>query len=156
MAVLGGWLFGWWGLPLSSISSSIGASLSFLFSRYCLRDSSLFRYFPRLQRFNEDHSRTGWLVLLSCRLNPLIPYFLENLYFGRTQMPLWQFWLVTLLGLLPLTILYIMTGAQLAKVDSVQGLISWQVVTVFVAVSLIPIGLYGFIENRLKRQANTP
>ncbi|HQR07533.1 MAG TPA: VTT domain-containing protein [Gemmatales bacterium] len=148
LAVLGGWLFGWWGLPLSSFSSSVGASLAFLSSRYLLRDSTLFRFFPKLQRFNEDRSQTGWLVLLSCRLNPLIPYFLENLYFGRTQMPLWQFWLVTLIGMLPLTTLYIMTGAELAKLETYQGLISWEVVAWLVAASLGPLVLYLFVTKR--------
>lgn len=149
LAVLGGWLFGWWGLPLSSISSSTGASLAFLSSRYLLRDSTLFRFFPKLQRFNEDRSQTGWLVLLSCRLNPLIPYFLENLYFGRTQMPLWQFWLVTLIGMLPLTTLYIMTGAELARFETYEGLISWDVVAWFVAASLGPLVLYLSIKKRI-------
>ncbi|MFT3881934.1 MAG: VTT domain-containing protein [Gemmatales bacterium] len=149
LAVLGGWLFGWWGLPLSSFSSSVGASLAFLFSRHLLRDATLFRFFPKLQRFNEDRTQTGWLVLLSCRLNPLIPYFLENLYFGRTQMPLWQFWLVTWLGLLPLTTVYVMTGAELAKVETYQGLISWEVVAWFVAASLGPLVVYLFVKNRM-------
>ncbi len=150
LAVLGGWLFGWWGLPLSSFSSSVGASLAFLSSRYLLRDSTLFRFFPKLQRFNDDRSHTGWLVLLSCRLNPLIPYFLENLYFGRTQMPLWQFWLVTWLGLLPLTTLYIMTGAELARLETYQGLISWEVVAWFVAASLGPLGMYFFVKKNME------
>lgn len=147
LAVLGGWLFGWWGLPLSSFSSSAGASLAFLSSRYWMRDSTLFRYFPKLQNFNEDRSHAGWVVLLSCRLNPLIPYFIENLYFGRTRMPLWQFWLVTLVGMLPLTTLYVMTGAELAKVETYHGLISWQVVAGFVTASLVPLVLYRLIES---------
>jgi len=149
LAVLGGWLFGWWGLPLSSISSSTGASLAFLSSRYWLHDSILFRFFPKLQQFNEDRTQTGWLVLFSCRLNPLIPYFMENLYFGRTQMPLWQFWLVTFLGMIPLTTLYIMTGAELARVETYQGLITWQVVAGFVACSLVPLVLYLLLKRRL-------
>ncbi len=152
LAVLGGWLFGWWGLPLSSISSSTGASLAFLSSRYWMKDSTLFRYFPRLQNFNEDRSNTGWIVLFSLRLNPLIPYFLENLYFGRTRMPLWQFWFVTFIGMLPLTTLYIMTGAQLARIESYEGLISWQVAAGFVAVSLVPLVLYFFIKKQLNMQ----
>lgn len=144
LAVLGGWLFSWCGLPLSSISSSTGASLAFLSSRYLLRDSILFRYFPMLQRFNENRSHSGWLVLLSCRLNPLIPYFLENLYFGRTRMPLWQFWLVTLVGMLPLTTVYVMAGIELAWIETYQGLISWQVVALFVAASLGPLAVYCY------------
>lgn len=152
LAVLGGWLFGWWGLPLSSFSSSTGASLAFLSSRYLLRDSTLFRYFPKLQQFNQNRSHAGWVVLFSCRLNPLIPYFLENLYFGRTQMPLWQFWVVTCVGMLPLTTLYIMTGAELARVDTYQGLISWQVVAGFVTVSLVPVVIYYWITRRLIRK----
>jgi len=139
LAVLGGWLFGWYALPLSSFSSSTGASLAFLTSRYWLSDSTLFHYFPALQKFNQDRSHATWVVLLSCRLNPLIPYFLENLFFGRTQIPLWQFWLVTILGMLHLTTLYVMTGTELAKVETYQGLISWKIIACFVAISLVPI-----------------
>lgn len=146
LAVLGGWLFGWWALPLSSFSSSTGASLAFLSSRYWMRDSTLFRYLPQLQRFNEDRSHAGWIVLLVCRLNPLIPYFIENLYFGRTRMPVWQFWLVTLLGMLPLTTLYVMTGTQLAEFETYHGIISWQVVAGFVAASLVPLILWRLLR----------
>jgi uncharacterized membrane protein YdjX (TVP38/TMEM64 family) len=78
---------------------------------------------------------------------------MENLYFGRTQMPLWQFWLVTLLGMLPLTTLYIMTGTQLARIESYEGLISWQVVVGFVAASLVPICLYFFMKKWIKQPA---
>lgn len=157
LAVLGGWLFGWWGLPLSSFSSSTGASLAFLSSRYWMRDSTLFRYFPVLQKFNEDSSHAGWVMLFSCRLNPLIPYFIENLYFGRTRMPLWQFWLVTLLGMLPLTTIYVMTGAQLAQLETYHGLISWKVVAGFVTASLVPLLLYGMmrkISRNVPHQSN--
>ena len=156
LAVLGGWLFGWWGLPLSSFSSSTGASLAFLSSRYLLRDSVLFGYFPKLQRFNEDRSQTGWLVLLSCRLNPLIPYFLENLYFGRTKMPLWQFWVVTFLGMLPLTTLYVMTGREMAKVEAYEGLIPWQEVATLVAASLGPLLIYLFMKKRAEQLPIAP
>jgi len=155
LAVLGGWLFGWWGLPLSSFSSSAGASLAFLSSRYLLRDSILFRYFPALQRFNEDRSQTGWLVLLSCRLNPLIPFFLENLYFGRTRMPLLQFWLVTLVGMLPLTTLYVMTGKELARVETCEGLVSWQEVVALVAASLGPLVVYLFKKSSVEQPPST-
>ncbi len=155
LAVLGGWLFGWWGLPLSSFSSSAGASLAFLSSRYLLRDSILFRYFPALQRFIEDRSHTGWLVLLSCRLNPLIPFFLENLYFGRTRMPLVHFWLVTLVGMLPLTTLYVMTGMQLARVETYEGLVSWQEVVALVAASLGPLVVYLFTKSRVEQPSST-
>lgn len=149
MAVFGGWLFGWYAIPLSSFSSSTGACLAFLSSRYFLSDSTLFRFFPALQRFNQDRSHAPWLVLLSCRLNPLIPYVLENLYFGRTQIPLWQFWIVTIVGMLHVTTLYVMTGAQLAKVDSFQGLISWQIIACFVAISLVPIVALWFFPKKV-------
>lgn len=142
LAVLGGWLFGWWALPLASFSSSTGASLAFLSSRYWMKDATLFRFFPQLQRFNESTSHANWVVLLSLRMNPLIPYFIENLYFGRTRMPLWQFWLVTMVGMWPLTTLYVMTGATLAQVETAQGLISWPVVWCLVAMSLVPLVIY--------------
>jgi uncharacterized membrane protein YdjX (TVP38/TMEM64 family) len=136
LAVLGGWLFGLSAIPLSSLSSSTGGSIAFLFSRYWMTDAALFRYFPKLQHFNNNPS---WLVLLSMRMNPLIPYFLENLYFGRTRMPLWQFWLVTLIGMLPLTILYVITGTELAKVETYHDLVSWRIVASLVAMSLVPL-----------------
>lgn len=148
MAVLGGWLFGWWALPLSSFSSSTGASLAFLSSRYWMKDSTLFRYFPQLQRFNESRTHVTWVVLLSLRLNPLVPFFMENLYFGRTLIPLWQFWLITCLGMLPLTMLYVMTGAELARVENYRDLVSWRVVACLVAISLLPLITYSVVNWR--------
>lgn len=153
LAVLGGWLFGLWAIPLSSFSSSTGGSLSFLASRYWMTDAALFRYVPKLQQFNE---KPGWLVLLSLRMNPLVPYFLENLYFGRTRMPLWQFWLVTLLGMLPLTTLYVMTGAELAKVETYHDLIHWRIVACLVALSLVPLAAWWWQAEKPVRVGSSP
>ena len=51
--------------------------------------------------------------------------------------------------MLHVTTLYVMTGAQLAKVDSFQGLISWQIIACFVAISLVPIVALWFFPKKV-------
>jgi len=140
--ILAGWLFGWWGLPLASFCSSSGAVIAFLSSRYLLQESLLLRRATALKNASSKLSLQSPAVLFACRLNPLLPYFLLNLLYGRTDMPLWQFWLVTLIGMLPLTTLYIFTGNAMAKVEYSGLPLSMGQITLFVALSLFTMVLY--------------
>lgn len=140
--ILAGWLFGWWGLPLASFCSSTGAVLAFLSSRYLLRESALLRRVSALQKISHKLSLQSPAVLFACRLNPLVPYFLLNLLYGRSRMPLWQFWAVTLIGMLPLTTLYIITGNALASVNSAKTSLPFQQIAWFAGLSIFTLVLY--------------
>lgn len=141
LTIFGGWLFGLINVIVVSFASTAGATIACWFSRVLFRDRVLAKHGERWERFQREFARHGWVYLLAVRLNPIIPYFLINLFFGLTRMPLWQFWVVSQLGMLPITVLYIWAGSELARVETLSGLVSPRLILVLAAVSLIPIVL---------------
>jgi uncharacterized membrane protein YdjX (TVP38/TMEM64 family) len=140
ITLLGGAVFGlWWALILVSFGSTTGATLSFLASRYLLRERFQTKYAERLANINCELDRGGSFYLLALRLNPVIPFFLINLLFGLTKMPVRRFWWVSQLGMLPGTFVYVNAGAQIAEIKSLGDILSWPVLGSLLALSMFPL-----------------
>ncbi len=139
MSLAGGALFGlWWGTLLVSFSSSLGALLAFLVSRYLLRDTVQSRFGNRLTTINDGIARDGGLYLFSLRLVPVFPFFLINLLMGLTPIPATRFYFISQLGMLPATFVYVNAGTQLAQLNSVSDLYSGSILTAFGLLALLP------------------
>lgn len=150
LTIFGGWLFGLINVVTASFASAGGATIACWVSRVLFRERVRARYGERWERFQEEFARHGWVYLLAVRLNPMIPYFLINLFFGLTRMPLWRFWVVSQVGMLPITFLYVWAGAELAQVETLNGLVSPRLVVALAAASGIPLAL-RWISGRFLR-----
>ena len=134
-----GALFGFgWGLVIASFASSIGATLAFLAARYLLRDAVLARFGPRLAAVEEGFSRDGAFYLFSLRLIPVVPFFLVNLLMGLTHVRVPTFYGVSQVGMLAGAAVYVNAGTQLARIDSIGGILSPGLIASFVALGLFP------------------
>jgi uncharacterized membrane protein YdjX (TVP38/TMEM64 family) len=154
ITLLGGAVFGvWWGTVLVSLGSTTGATLSFLASRYLLRERFQAKYAERLVRINSELDRGGVFYLLALRLNPVIPFFVINLLFGLTRMPVRRFWWVSQLGMLPATFIYVNAGAQLAEIESVSDIVSLRVLGSLLALSVFPLVARGAAKWLQKEEA---
>lgn len=127
------------GTVLTSFASSIGATLAFLSSRYVLRDSVRRRFGARLADVNAGVARDGAFYLFSMRLVPIIPFFVVNLVMGLTGMRAMLFYLVSQVGMLAGTLVYVNAGTQLSKLDSLRGILSPGLVASFVLLGLFPL-----------------
>jgi uncharacterized membrane protein YdjX (TVP38/TMEM64 family) len=113
MSLLYGWLFGFGqGVILVSFSSTSGATLAFLLSRYLLGDWIQRRHGDRLGQFNANLEREGPWYLLTLRLIPAVPFFVINVVMGLTKMRPLTFWWVSQLGMLPATCIYVWAGSS--------------------------------------------
>ena len=140
MTVAGGAVFGLLlGAILVSFASMLGAAIAFLGSRYLFRDWVQRRFAGTVEAIDRGLERDGALYLLSLRLNPAIPYFLVNLSMGLTRMPVLKFALVSQIGMLPATIIYVNAGTQLAHIRSLGDILSAQLIGSLVLVSLFPL-----------------
>ena len=125
LTLAGGAIFGLlWGTVLVSFASTVGATLAFFAARFALRDVVQRRFGDRLRAVNTGMERDGAFYLFSLRLVPVFPYFLINLLMGLTPISARTFYWVSQLGMLPLTLVYVNAGTQLAKLDSLQGILS--------------------------------
>ena len=140
VTLLGAALFGFWtSLILVSFASTIGATLAFLSSRYLLRDWVQSKFGEKLTAINQGIERDGAFYLFSLRLIPVFPFFLINLLMGLTPIATLRFYLVSQLGMLPGTAVYLNAGTQLAQIDSLSGIVSPSVLISFALLGLFPV-----------------
>ncbi len=140
MTLAGGAVFGFWfGLTLVSFASSIGATLAFLVARFLLRDTVQEKFGDRLKSINEGIEKDGAFYLFTLRLVPMFPFFVINLVMGLTPIRTGVFYLVSQLGMLPGTAVFVNAGTQLAQIDSLSGILSPGLVFAFALLGIFPL-----------------
>lgn len=142
-AVLGlasGAIFGFWtGTAAVSLFSTIGATLACALSRYLLRDWVRGRFGARLAALDEGVRREGAYYLFSLRLIPAVPFFLINLGMGLTPMRLRTYALVSWIGMLPGTMVFVNAGRELARIDSLGSVLSPSLVVSLALIGVLPL-----------------
>lgn len=140
LTLLGGAIFGVSrAVVIVSIASTAGATIAFLLSRYLLRDWVHAKFGVQFASMWQELHRGGLYYLMAVRLNPLVPYFLINLFFGLTAMPTWLFWIVSQVGMLPATVVYTYAGAQIGTVQRWEDAISARVGMALILLSFLPL-----------------
>jgi len=140
MTLAAGAIFGLvMGTVIVSFASSIGATLAFLAARFVLRDSVQARLGARLAEIDKGVAKEGAFYLFTLRLVPLVPFFVINLLMGLTAMKTRTFYWVSQLGMLLGTIVYVNAGTQLAKIDSLKGILSPGLIGSFVLLGVFPL-----------------
>ncbi len=127
------------GTLVVSISSTIGATAACLASRFLLRDWVQSRFSDRLKKINDGIEREGKLYLFTLRLVPVFPFWLINLAMGLTGLPLRTFAWVSMLGMLPGTIIYVNAGREIASINSPKEIMSPGVIISFVLIGVFPL-----------------
>jgi len=147
MTLLGGAVFGLlWGLLLVSFASSIGATLAFLAARLVLRDWVQQKFGRYLKTVNEGIRRDGSFYLFTLRMVPLFPFFLINLVMALTPMKVVTFYVVSQVGMLLGTAVYVNAGAELGQLESLGGLLSPTLILSFTLVALMPWLARGIVS----------
>ncbi len=140
LTLAGGAIFGLlWGTLIVSFASTIGATLAFLIARFLLRDWVAARFGQRLAAIDEGVRREGGFYLFTLRLVPVFPFFLVNLLLGLTAMKTRLFFWVSQIGMLAGTVVYVNAGTQLAKLDSLAGILSPALLGSFVLLGIFPL-----------------
>jgi len=153
MTLAGGAIFGLLaGTVIVSFASSIGATLAFLASRYVLRDSVQSRFGARLADINKGIEKDGAFYLFTLRLVPLIPFFVINLVMGLTRMKAGVFYLASQLGMLAGTLVYVNAGTQLARIESLSGILSPGLIGSFVLLGVFPLIARKIVEVIQRRK----
>ena len=143
LTLAGGAVFGLlWGTVIVSFASTIGATLAFLMSRFLLRDWVAGRFGQRLAAIDEGVRREGGFYLFTLRLVPAFPFFLVNLLLGLTAMKTRTYFWVSQIGMLAGTVVYVNAGTQLAKLDSLSGILSPSLLGSFVLLGILPASLW--------------
>ena len=152
LTLAAGAVFGLWlGTLIVSFASAVGASLAFLSSRFVLRDWVEARFGKRVVAIDRGIEKDGVFYLFTLRLIPAFPFFLINLAMGLTAMRLVTFYIVSQIGMLPGTLVFVNAGTQLARIESTSDILSPTLIGSFVLLGLFPL-IAKWIVGRVKRR----
>jgi pyruvate/2-oxoglutarate dehydrogenase complex dihydrolipoamide dehydrogenase (E3) component/uncharacterized membrane protein YdjX (TVP38/TMEM64 family) len=147
-----GALFGLgFGLLLASFASTIGATLAFLVSRFLLRDWVKATFSERIKAIDKGVEKDGPFYLLSLRLVPIFPFFVINLVMGVTSIKTATYYIVSQVGMLIGTAVYVNAGTQLAEIEAVSDIASKELILSFVLLGIFPI-ITKLILNFVKQK----
>jgi uncharacterized membrane protein YdjX (TVP38/TMEM64 family) len=156
LTIIAGALFGLvTGTIIVSFASSIGATLSFLGSRYVLRDWVQAKFGERLKPINDGFERDGGFYLFTLRMIPLFPFFVVNLLMGLTKIRTWTYYWVSQVGMLLATIVFVNAGTQISKIESTAGLLSPALIASFAALGVLPMAT-KWLVGLLRRGRTQP
>ncbi len=152
LTLAGGALFGLgWGFLIVSFASTLGATLAFLGSRFLFKDLIQNKFSEKLASINEGIKKEGSFYLLTLRLVPIFPFFLINLVMGLTSIKVSTFFFISQIGMIPGTLVYVNAGTEIAKIDSLKGILSPTLLASFFMMGLLPLlsqSLIRYLKNR--------
>ncbi|MET4702306.1 putative membrane protein YdjX (TVP38/TMEM64 family) [Constrictibacter sp. MBR-5] len=130
LSIVAGLVFGVMGIPLVLAAATVGASAAFLIGRYIAQGKvqAMLDGRPRFAAIDRAVGDEGWKVVLLLRLSPLVPFNLQNYFFGITRIPFRDYVLATFVGIAPGTVVFVWLGimGRAATTDSTDvGLLRW-------------------------------
>jgi len=159
-----GWYFGMiHGVLLVSFSSTTGATLAFLISRFLFRDFIQKRFGEQLKDFNRSLEKEGPFFLFTLRLIPAVPFFVINAVMGLTPIRPRTFWWVSQLGMLAGTCVYVYAGSSVPDLKSLadNGIYAvftpgqlTQIIFAFALLGLFPLLVRLGVKLSRKKETN--
>ncbi len=143
------------GLIIVSFASTIGATLAFLISRFMFREAVQSKFGDQLDTINRGVEEEGAFYLFTLRLIPVVPFFAVNLLMGLTPIKTMIYALVSQLGMLPGTAVFVNAGNQLSKIESLGDILSAPLLAAFALLGIFPIvakKLLDLYKNRTATQ----
>jgi len=154
LTLVGGALFGFWtGLIVVSFASTIGATLAFLMARFLIREWVQGKHGKYIEAMNKEFEEEGGFYLFAIRLVPLFPFFLVNIVMATLPIKTRTFYIVSQLGMLPTSAMYVYTGTELGKISSYADIASPSLWGAFVLLGVFPLMAEKTIKYLRKRRA---
>jgi len=154
LTLAAGVAFGLQGFPTVVIGATIGAALAFLVGRYFARgwverQIEKSRIFQAIDKAVEED---GWKIVGLMRLSPLVPFNLQNYFFGVTKVGFWPYVITTFFGIMPGALLYVWIGSLGATAGMSSGGEASLYKNIAYGVGLAATALVTIIVSRKARQ----
>lgn len=93
--------------------ATLGSAGAFLTGRYLAREwvARKIAANPRFRAVDEAVGREGWKIVLLTRLSPVFPFNILNYSYGLTKVRLRDYFLASMTGMMPGTLLYTYLGS---------------------------------------------
>lgn len=157
ISFFGGTIFGFWpAFFYSSIATAIGNLGGFFLGRYFLQNYVHAKYGDKLIVFRDEWQKSGAMALFTMRLFPFIPSFVANLIMGVSLLHWWTFFWVSWIGRIPMVVVYAWSGVQVAKIESLEDILSPKIIIAFLLLGTLPWVLKTVIKKwRVKQTGNS-
>jgi uncharacterized membrane protein YdjX (TVP38/TMEM64 family) len=156
----GGFLFGpWVGGAIAALSCSTGGAAAFLISRLTVGDALERGAGPHMRAIEEGIKQDAFFYLLTLRLIPVTPFWLVNVAAGLLSIRLSTFFIATVLGIFPASMIYAGIGSGLGRLfDSgvqphLSALITPQIALPLVGLALLSVLPILYHQFRARRAA---
>ena len=117
VALLGGFIFGKWiGTLLVVLGLSVGATFLYLFGNYFLKDLIREKFLNKFQKLEKKFQKSEFIYLLIYRLVGGIPWQLQCLLPILFNVKLKNYFISTILGVVPSCFLMVSIGSGLEKI----------------------------------------
>jgi len=114
LTLIAGFLYGpVYGLALASPASVIAATVAFALSRSVFRHriEQRIQDHPFLHNMNRAVEESGFKLMMTLRLSPLLPFVFLNYSLGLTRVRLRDYILASIIGMFPATAMYTYIGS---------------------------------------------
>jgi uncharacterized membrane protein YdjX (TVP38/TMEM64 family) len=152
-----GYVFGFWlALPLMMLGWLLNGILCHQIGRYGGRPLLLkILREDRFLRWERAVERGGPTLLIAIRLVPVVPFSLVSYVLGSAGVPIRTFVWTTIVGFLPLTILFVLLGSRLEDISPTDPVI-WGGAAVMIALLVITRKVLPMIERREDAETGAP
>lgn len=148
LTLAGGAIFGLWqGFLIVSFASTIGATLAFLSSKFLFKNFVENKFKSQFQVMKEGVAKNGSIYLLSLRLIPVFPFFMINLIMGLTGMNVLKYFVVSQIGMIPGTLVYVNAGVSLGTISNLKDILSLNVLGSFILLGILPLMAKLFMDK---------
>lgn len=104
-----------WGFLILQIAANISSAAEFFAARYFARDFIQSKLKGKIVNLNEKILRHGFLTVLLIRLIPNVAWDIQNLSLGLTKVRAMDYFLATLIGIMPGSFAIVFFGSSLIK-----------------------------------------
>ena len=117
LALLAGFIFGkWLGTFILVIGMSIGATILYIFGNYFLKEIIKEKFLTRFKDLEKKFKKSEFIYLLAYRFIGGIPFVLSNVIPCIFNVKVVNFFLATIIGIIPQIFLVVSIGSGLEKI----------------------------------------
>lgn len=139
MTLIGGYLYGYVAIAYAAVACLIGSVISFLVIRYVLAHWLRGWHNEKVDNFNLKIQKYGSSYLLMLQFLSIIPLFVINLLAAVTHVPFKTVCWTTLVGCMPIIILFVIAGRQLSNIQSIGEIFSPTVIIIFILLAIFAV-----------------
>lgn len=155
LTVTVGMIFGFYkGLLIASVAATVGATCAMLISRYLL--TGFFeKQFPALiKSLNKGFNKQGLIYLLSLRLVPIAPYMMVNLAMGLTSVRVFNYALITYIGMFIILAVLVNAGTQISTIQQMSDITSPALMLSLALLAVVPLLMkFLLVKFQARQQA---